>query len=337
MSEVTTPDISPAVEPVVTTEPKEPKTAKETAKESFQKEIEELVAKDQAEKAKIPPKKHKAVEEVEGKDEPEPTPKEAVKEAKKEAERLLKLKVNGEEVELSESEVIKRAQMAEGSQRKFQEAAKKQEQAVKLLEILKADPMAVLKQLGHDPEKMAEDLIWNKLQENAKTPEERQLAADIEDLKRLRAEEAERKKVMETRKKEQLKEKYQQDYINQFKETLGSSGLPVSDFTMTRLANYMSEAVKAGYTKVKPSDVVEFVKDDWKAHQQSLYSLYKDDDELMADLEQRGIVEKIRQREIAKYQKGDSSKSVEGEQPTKSSSKKTYGSVDEMLTELTRK
>ena len=119
------------------------------------------------------------------------------------AERKLRLKIEGKDVEMSESEVISEAQKARFAQAQASKLAKdldlskkERDQVAKALTDAMTDDVAlekVLKALGRDPEKYAFDIINKKMQAQIAADEEAALSPEARELKQLRAEAAQRK------------------------------------------------------------------------------------------------------------------------------------------------
>jgi hypothetical protein len=59
--------------------------------------------------------------------------------------------------------------------------------------------------------------------------------------------------------------KYTETLQSEIVTTLGSAGLPNTERTVGRIAHYMQAAIAAGYENVTPTDVIEYVKNDYIA------------------------------------------------------------------------
>lgn len=108
----------------------------------------------------------------------ESTPAEPVK-------KTYKVKVDGQELEVGEDEVVKNYQLRKASDERFRKAAELEKAARAREEKLKQDPWSVLKELGLDPDEAAEQRLLKKLEWEMMSPEQR----------RLRELEAERNKL----------------------------------------------------------------------------------------------------------------------------------------------
>jgi len=226
--------------------------------------------------------------------------------------KVWKLKVNGKEIEFdasNEEKVKAEVQKAFAAQEKFQHAAKVQKQAETFLEMLQRDPETVLSHpsLGVNLREFAENYLYKQLQEERLSPEEKQARTEKQELERYRAEREEQKKVQEAEKMEQLKEQYRQDYQQKFISALEKTGIPKTDWSIKRMADYMREAIKRGHTNITPEDVAPMVKQDWLAAQRELLSSL--DGEQLIEMVGRDTAEKIRKHQVSQASKANPFKS----------------------------
>lgn len=128
------------------------------------------------------PKKEDAGKEPSG----EKKPEEEVPEYKKVKH---KVKVNGKEAEVDYDELVKRYQLAEAAEERFQSAAKMRQEADSIKQQLaeyETDPWAYMAKHGKDPYQAAEQLLLRKLQWEQMSEEQR--ALEIEKQKRIELE-----------------------------------------------------------------------------------------------------------------------------------------------------
>ena len=192
------------------------------------------------------------------------TPAEKVAEVK-EAIRKMKIKVDGKEEELDESEIIKLAQLGRGSNKRFEEAKQMRQQAEQFIAMLKKDPKAVLSNpaLGVDLRKFAEQIVWEHIQDESLSPEQKR-ARDIEkELQKYKEQEELTKKEQAEQQMQALHQRYAQDYDRKITSALQNSGLPKTPSTVKRMAEYMFTAVQNGYD-LEPSDLVHQVRKDYE-------------------------------------------------------------------------
>lgn len=177
---------------------------------------------------------------------------EAEKEFKKEI-RKLKLKVNGKERELTEEEVIRRAQLAEAADEKFKEAAEKNRMAEQFLQALKSNPLEVLAHpdLGIDVKELATQVLGEEYRRQTMDPaelEREEMRQQLEAYKQREQEELQRREQEElTTRQEQLRQQYQAEYDKSITSALQESGLPKNPYTVKKIAQIMRDALEYGY------------------------------------------------------------------------------------------
>ncbi len=225
------------------------------------------------------------------------TKAEAAKEAIKEEIRRLKLKIDGKEEELPEDEVIRLAQLGKASNKRFEEAKAMRTQAEQFLAMLKKDPKSVLSdpRIGIDLKKFAEQVVWEHIEEQSLSPEQKR-ARDVErELEKYKSQEEERKKTEAERQMQALHERYAADYDRKISTALASSGLPKTPATVKRMAEYLYSAVQNGYD-LEPSDLVEQVRKDYLDDIKQLFG-QTEGDQLLAFLGE-DVAKKLRSHDL---------------------------------------
>jgi hypothetical protein len=165
----------------------------------------------------------------------------------------MKLKINGQDVDLPEDEVKRRAQLYSGAEEKFRAAAEQRKQVQTFVEALKKNPMAVLThpELGLNFRELAEQYLVEQIQQEQMDPKEREL----EQLRKWKQEQEETKRAAEmeemTKKEraafEQQVQQARETYDRQIGEVLNQSGLPRNARTIKRVAELMHGALSKGY------------------------------------------------------------------------------------------
>lgn len=138
-------------------------------------------------------------EEIKEDQEEEEEPKEEIKK--------FKVKINGEETEVDEEELVKNYQLAKASQSKFEEASAIMKNVQMALQSAKDEPLAFLERLGHNPKDFILEQAQKILDEEdgvGKTPEQLEIEKQRKEI------EAEKKKWEEERKKEEQQKQYQE-------------------------------------------------------------------------------------------------------------------------------
>jgi hypothetical protein len=157
--------------------------------------------------------------------------------------RKYQIKVDGKvsDIDLdsiTDDELVKRIQMGTAAQRRMQEAAEMRKNVESLVELLKKDPIAALKDpsLGIDVRKMVEDQILKEYEESQMSEPERK-ARQLE--RQLQEREAKIKEFEAQREREAqvaLKERVFQETQQQFVEALEQEGIPKSKETIYMMA-----------------------------------------------------------------------------------------------------
>lgn len=191
-----------------------------------------------------------------------------------EAERAVRrLKAQGREIELSNEEYDKYASMGYDAHSKWQEAARIREQNQLFLKSLRENPRAILTnpKLGLDIKKLAHEILYEDIEAEMMTPEQRRIKELEEKLNGYEENEQSLKARQEAARVEAETKAYQAEQDKAIRGALSASKLPVTMFTYNSLVNYMSQALKAGYD-VTPEQVMPYVVRDFRASQDEFYS-----------------------------------------------------------------
>lgn len=215
--------------------------------------------------------------------------------------RKMKLKVNGVEREFDEATVIRKAQLAESAEQKFQEAAKLRKQTEAFIEALRSDPMSVLTnpQLGLNFRELAEQYLAKEIGREMLTPEQR----EIEELRQFKAErerqeEEARQAEMTTKQQAEFKAqqvKYAQAYDREITDALTGSGLPRTPQTLKRVAELMHNALSKGY-ELDAVTAADMVRESYQSDISQLYGQL-DGEKLLAVLGE-DLAKKIRMYDL---------------------------------------
>lgn len=187
-------------------------------------------------------------------------------EGESDSDQTYTVKVNGEEIEVSQDELIRGYSTNKAAQEKFREADAMRKQAEKFVEMLQEDPAYVLEQMGMDVRSLAEHYLAERLQYESLSDEEREL---IEAKQKLARYEAQQKAQQEEQYQRELSEKVEAargEYVTRINTALDTAGLPQTDWTVQRMAKYMHEALSSddpAIQKLSDSDIVELVAEDY--------------------------------------------------------------------------
>lgn len=185
-------------------------------------------------------------------------------EAVAEAIKTWRVKIDGEEQDVSEEELLKGYQSTKSAQQKFNEAAHMRKQAEEFIKLAKSDPRKLLTHpgIGVDLQAFANAILSEQLEEQLLSPEEKELR----DTKRKLAEYEEAKRIQEEARQQEELDKYTQMYEQEYTEkiigALETSGLPKTEYTVKKIAEKMLIAAERGLD-VEPADVIQFVKADY--------------------------------------------------------------------------
>jgi hypothetical protein len=226
-----------------------------------------------------------------------------------------KVKVNGKEEDADIEELKAAYSKVKAADERFRTAAEERKAAEKeraeakaLLEKVKSDPWAVMKELGLDPRKTSEEYLIKQLELDAMSPEQKAAMEKASSDDKKRAELEAKLKEYEDREKKDKDEKEQaeiaaqsqkiaKDYEEQFLEALGSTKLPKTQKTVALVAEKLREAIVDGY-EISVKQAVKAVEREQKA---ALNAILADaDPDIIAELIGEEGVKKLRKRDVEK-------------------------------------
>ena len=219
-------------------------------------------------------------------------------EEKKEAAALKKLKVRGREIEVDEAGYHAYAQKGAAAEEKWQEAARMKKEADAFVERLKKNPIEVLKDpsLGVDFRKVAEDYLWEQMQEENLSPEEKQYRREQKELKDLRDAKEKHEAEIEAQRHQAEVQHFEQEYDKKVATALADSGLPKTTGTIRRITEYMLLDVKNGVER-PIADYVDLVSRDYAADIKDLIGALPADK--LLKLLGGDVAKKIREHDVA--------------------------------------
>lgn len=181
--------------------------------------------------------------------------------------RMLKLMLDGAEVELPESTVVanfrkgqEAAKLLSKVEQRRAEALKAKAEADGVFARLKSDPLSVLKELGVDVRGLSEKTILQEIELEKMTPAERR-AYELE--QKLKGYETEKQKAEQERQQAALAqevERHKDELATLFMETMERTGLPKSSgrFVMHRMAHLYRQNEEAGLEST-PEEMASYV------------------------------------------------------------------------------
>ena len=246
-------------------------------------------------------------------------------EVKQELLRQIKLKVDGKEEEMElpfevnedQAEWLKRhIQPTRAAQKRFQEVSTEKKRLEQALSNFKNDPASAMKALGVDAEQFAEQLMIKKLEEQEMTPEQREARKLQNELAQYKAQEKQRKEQAEAA---ATKAEYQTklaEFTTQITTHLDKGGLPKSDTTQKRMAEYMMMNLQNNMGLPMES-IVDLVREDYIADFRDVLS--NASGEQIQKLLGKDTADKLRKSDLAQLKKAPKAKveEVHNETPKK--------------------
>lgn len=189
-----------------------------------------------------------------------------------------KLKIKGREIDVDETKYHEYAQKGAAATETWQEAAKMKKDADAFMQRLKENPKAVLadKNLGIDFRKVAEEYLWEQLQDEQMSPQEKAQRDKERRLEILEAEKAKRDEHESEQQRMAEHQHYIQEFDQKISKALATSGLPKTSGTVRRVAEYMKLDIDAGIDR-DPIEYIDAVRADYMADIQELLSSMEGD------------------------------------------------------------
>lgn len=237
-----------------------------------------------------------------------------------------KVKVNGEELEVSLDDLVKGYTHGKAAEKKFNEAALMRKQAETFIELLQENPFHVLNEMGVNVRELSEKYLVEILQEEMLPVDERE-KKDLQ--KKLREyEEKERRAKAEREKAEELEmyNKYQSDFNTMIKESLEQAGLPNTKMTRSALAGYMHQVISSPdiddsiKSTITFNDLVPLVVEDFEREMQEFIG--RTPTEKLAKITGEEKLKEVRKWDVERASKKARPKVPEKQAPRKNPSKK---------------
>ncbi len=221
--------------------------------------------------------------------------------------RKLKLKLDGQDVEMAESEVIALAQQGKVAGKRFQEAASLRKQAEDVIRFAKENPTEFFNRTGMNARQWAEEYLVGELKREQMTPEQKKAHENEMKLKKYADDEKAAKIQKEQADREALQKQHHDNYERVFIEALGKSGLPKTPYTMKRMAELQLVNLRKKLD-LTADQLVKVVKEDYANEHKMLLGGFTGD-QLMEFLGP-DLVKKLSKAQIAKLKAKASSGGV---------------------------
>ena len=170
------------------------------------------------------------------------------------------------EEELSDEEVASKLSLARAANKRMSEAATSRKQVDAFVQALKDDPMSVLENeqiMGSKKFRdIAEKFLLKQIEEESLTPAERAQAERERKLTEYERREQEQKQVESAAEAKRLEEHYTAEYEKTIIESLTSSNLPKTPYTVARMAKLMQTNLKNGYD-LTSAQLASMVREDY--------------------------------------------------------------------------
>lgn len=239
-----------------------------------------------------------------------PTPSEPPQDLTPTEKKIWKLKADGEEFEFdaSDEEAVKREIMkARGADKRFESAAAQKKQAETFFEMLK-DPVQLRKVLtdprvGIDLKKFAREYVWEQIQEEQMTPEQKSQRDKDRRLQEYEDKENQGKAETAERAKQESVAGFEKSYAAKVTKALEIGGIPHTHDSVSRMANYLHIAVEKNID-LSPEELVQEVRKDYMNDITALFSGVSEDQ--LLSLIGEATAEKLRKADLKRL------KSVQG-------------------------
>jgi len=122
---------------------------------------------------------------------------------------------------------------------KSQDASKQQRIIQELSELIQTNPFELLSRAGHNPRELAEQYLYQQIQEEMLPESEKELRRYKTELEQLKRQQEESQKQREEQELQQAIQYEQQNLQNQIIDALENSQLPRTPEVVQRIAKYM--------------------------------------------------------------------------------------------------
>lgn len=230
---------------------------------------------------------------------------EAKKEEAKRNLKKLKFKIDGkeeeEEIDLdNEQELTRRLQLGKAAQKRMQEAAEDRKNIEQIFKIMQSDPALVMKQLGLDPEEFAVKYLQGKIEEQQKSPEQREierLQKELEDIRKLKEYEEQRMKQEQL---QRFEAQYAQNLEQGMIKALETANLPKKPYIVKKFADHMLAALEHGI-ELSPEELIPVLQKELKEDIRDMFSATPD--EIIQELIGKDRFNSMRKKQIAAVKK----------------------------------
>lgn len=176
-------------------------------------------------------------------------------------ERQILLNINGEKINKPLSEVIRMAQKNISGDKKLEEAAEARKAVAMMYEKLKNNTWEAIREMGKDPEQMATDLLYEKIQKEKMSPEEREAMELRKKVKEYEEKENSLKKIQEEERQNAIIEQNIQQIDMEIAEAIEKSTISRTNLNIKNIARYMAEGLERGIP-ISAKEAVKLIEED---------------------------------------------------------------------------
>lgn len=238
--------------------------------------------------------------------------------------KMFKVKVDGQEIEVPEAELLRGYGHQKAANKIFQEGKQQLKQAEEFIAMMR-DPekfFEVAQKLGHDPRALAEARLVRELEEEMMDPRDKELRDARNKLKQIDDMERIQREAVENQRNEALKAKYSKDYSDQFVQALQETNLPPTKAMVAEMAKYIGRSAQIGF-EMTAQEAAALVKEDILiAHQRLIGDA---DGDMLIKLLGDNVANKVRKYDMAKVKSPESNLRTPESQGSKREPKQSSG------------
>jgi primosomal protein N' len=189
-----------------------------------------------------------------------------------EVARMFKVKVDGNDREVSEEELLRGYSHGTAAQERMRQANETRQMAEEVLKVFKENPKEAFKRLGVDAKAFAEAVLSEHMEDSMLTDDQREMRRLKNWEKDMKSKEDASKAEQQAAAEAKFREEVSQQLQDSIVATLNTSGLPRNEYTVGRMAYYMDAAISAGFTNITPADIIGHVKQEYQSDVKNLLS-----------------------------------------------------------------
>lgn len=217
------------------------------------------------------------------------------------AKRKYQLKVDGKVMdwEGTDEDIVRELQLSKKARKEIQESATLKKELALFVEALKNDPASVLADpaIGVDIKRFAEQILAQTLEEEAKSPEQREREQLEKEVEQLRKEIKEREERQRNEEYERMVSQHESDLEEKVEEALNTSGLPKSPYVLKRMADVMLSVMNKG-KDITPKKALEIVRKEMNKDIKDMFAATPE--EVLEELIGSDNIKRLNKRQLAK-------------------------------------